>query len=111
MASEKELRAELHDQAASAHSKNAIFTFFLTGLIILIIMPEKFFQLRTAFFFGSGLFLSSFASVPPYIIKSKLAKKLVKGSMHFMIPIYWIFSSVWNIGFAYLLFLLIYRTF
>ncbi len=85
-----ELEWQIHNRLASEHSKNAVFLWVITGILVFIFKGELF-SWQALLFFTIGLFVASFLSIPTYTLKRWLAKRLVKEEVpEFLIPIYWI---------------------
>ncbi len=70
------LRQRLDDNAKSQHSKNAIFMFFLFATILLLSSDLPFWSIWTLVFYVLGMFLASMFSIPSYLLKAAIAKRM-----------------------------------
>jgi hypothetical protein len=100
----------IHNELAGKHSKNAIFSFFLIGLVMVIIF-DNFFQFRTFLFFFVGMFLMSFLSIPTYLLQKKMSKKMNDKNAGTYVFLYTTFSCIWDLIMTYVIFLIFFRSF
>ena len=70
------LRQRLDDDAKSQHSKNAVFMFFLFATILLLSNDLPFWSIWTLVFYFVGMFLASLLSIPSYLLKAAIAKRM-----------------------------------
>lgn len=70
------LRQRLDDDAKSQHSKNSIFMFFLFATILLLSSDLPFWSFWTLVFYILGMFLASLLSIPSYLLKAAIAKRI-----------------------------------
>ncbi len=63
-----------HEELASGHARNAIFTFFLVGIgLVLFSSKAHFLSVRAVVFFVGGMFVASLASAHSYFVGLWLA--------------------------------------
>ena len=72
----EQLRQRLDDDAKRQHSKNAIFMFFLFATILLLSSDLPYWSVWTAVFYVVGMFLASLLSIPSYVLKATIAKRM-----------------------------------
>ena len=92
------------DKEKSQHSKNAIISFFVFGIILFFIFKEPLNPLSTTLFFLIGMFAISILSIPSFLLKMYIAKKFFIGQTLKLKKIYWIFELLYNFIITFLLF-------
>ena len=95
MEQEKKEATNLNDKEKSQHSKNAIVTFFIFGIVLLFTSKESLNPIYTTLFFLIGMFVVSILSILSFLLKSNFKKK-----------IYFIFELFYNIIVTTILFYL-----
>lgn len=97
---------QMEEQLITQHSKNAIFSFFVFGIIIFIWKGAPLLSLGTLAFFFIGMFLASFLSIPSYLIKMQISKRIGINQVRILINFYWIFEMAYDFVVTYFLFYL-----
>ncbi len=97
---------QMEDQLKTQHSKNAIFFFFVFGIIIFIWKGAPFLSLGALAFFFIGMFLASFLSIPSYLIKMQISKRIGLKQAQILKNFYWIFEIIYNFIVTYFIFYL-----
>ncbi len=97
---------QMEDELKAQHSKNAIFFFFVFGVIIFIWKNASLFSLEALAFFFIGMFLASFLSIPSYLIKMQISKHINLKQVMILKNFYWIFELASDFFVTYFLFYL-----
>ena len=87
---------QMEDQLKTQHSKNAICFFFVFGFIIFIWKGAPLFSFGALAFFFIGMFLASFLSIPSYLIKMQIFKRIGFKQAQILKNFYWIFEMVYD---------------
>lgn len=95
---------KIKDQGKTQHSKNAIFFFFVFGIIIFILNGTPILSLGALTFFFIGMFLASVLSIPSYLIKKQISKRLGLNQVNILKKFYWIFEMAYDFVITYFLF-------
>lgn len=66
----------LINKAKAEHSRNAVFYFCLFGIILFLASGKSLLSLRVLAFFVVGMFAASLLSVPSYLVKMVVARRL-----------------------------------
>ncbi len=72
------MTTQLENKEKSEHARNAIFFYFIFGVILTLVSERKLMSFSTATFLFVGMFCASFLSVPSYLVKKQLAKIMAK---------------------------------
>ncbi|PJC28440.1 hypothetical protein CO054_00170 [Candidatus Shapirobacteria bacterium CG_4_9_14_0_2_um_filter_39_11] len=99
----------LDEQAKTQHSKNAIFFFFVFGVIFFLVKGQSLFSLGTLLFFVVGMFLASILSIPGYLIKVFISKKINERQATILSSFYWLFEIAYDFVVTYILFTIYLR--
>jgi hypothetical protein len=75
-----EFLGKLDCDSKAEHAKNAIFFFFLFGFLILMVSKRPLFSLATPVFFFFGMFIASLLSIPTYLIKMFVSRRITMGA-------------------------------
>lgn len=94
----------MEDALKAQHSKNTIFFFFVFGIIIFIYKGLSLLSLGTLAFFLAGMFLTSFLSIPSYLIKMQISKRIRSKQVNILKSFYWIFELAYNFIITYFIF-------
>lgn len=98
----------LENKSKEEHSKNAIFYFFIFGIILILTNKESFSSLWSLIaFFILGMFLAPILSIPSYLFKMFLAKRINGKQAAIIKNFYWIL----DLGYDFLVTRLIFRLF
>lgn len=95
---------QMEDQLKTQHSKNAIFFFFVFGIIIFIWKGAPLLSLGALAFFLVGMFLASLLSIPSYLIKMQISKRIGLKQAHILKNVYWFFDIAYDFVVTYFLF-------
>lgn len=95
---------QMKDQLKTQHSKNAIFFFFVFGITIFLWKGAPLLSLGALAFFLVGMFLASFLSIPSYLIKMQISKRIGLKQVYILKNFYWIFEVIYNFIITYFLF-------
>lgn len=88
---QQDTKDAIYDRTATAHSKNAIFLWLLAGIVWTIF--DKNLNLLSpigALLFIPGIFVASFASMPLFLLRNKIALNVIEKrqeSLATLIPI------------------------
>ena len=81
----------IYDRKASEHSKNAIFLWLLTGIAWIIFNKDlNLFSIIGVLLLIPGIFVASFASMPLFLLRNKIALNVIEKrqeSLAILIPI------------------------
>lgn len=95
---------QMENKLKAQHSKNAIFLFVVFGVILFIFNKEPLFSLTSLLFFVMGIFLASFLSIPSYLLKMYISKKINVKQALTMKRFYWIIEFGYDFIVTFLLF-------
>ncbi len=95
---------QMDDHLKTQHSKNTIFLFFVFGIILFIWKNMPILSLSALAFFFIGMFLVSFLSIPSYLIKKQISKRIGVKQAYILKNFYWIFEIIYDFVVTYLLF-------
>ena len=87
---------QMEDQLKTQHSKNAIFFFFVFVIVIFLWKGAPLFSLGALAFFFIGMFLASLLSIPSYLIKLQISKRIGFKQVQVLKNFYWIFEIVYD---------------
>jgi len=104
---EQSLIEALDNKSKEQHSKNSIFSFFVIGLILIIVDRQPLLSFKSIIFFVLGMFLVSLLSIPSYLFKSFLARRINEKQAIMLKNFYWIFE----LGYDFLITKLLFRLF
>lgn len=75
----KQTKDLIYEKQAAEHSKNAIFLWIIVGIIwILIDNSINLFSLIGLFLILPGIFVASFASMPLFLLRNKIALNIIE---------------------------------
>lgn len=94
----------IENEVKKKHSKNAIFQFIIFAILLFIFNDINIFNIGAILFLFIGIFLSSFLSIPTYMIKLKISEKITLEQTLKLKRFYWIFEGVYNFFITYILF-------
>ena len=100
----KQYVGQIEDQLKTQHSKNAIFFFFVFGIIIFLWKGVPLLSLGAVVFFFIGMFLVSLISIPSYLIKKQISKRIGLKQVYILKNFYWIFEMIYDLVVTYFLF-------
>lgn len=76
---QEEVKSSLYDKQASEHSKNAIFVWIVIGIIWAFIDKNiNMLSVLGFLLFIPGIFIASFASMPLFLIRNKIALNIAE---------------------------------
>jgi len=86
------------------HSKNATILFIIFGIIIFLWENEPIFSVGFFVFLFAGMFLASFLSIPSYLLKMQLAKRITVKQTYVIRNFYWALETAYTFFVTYFLF-------
>jgi len=98
---------DIEYELKSQHSKKAVFNFLIIGTALIFFSKHGMNSIiGIAIFYMAGVYLASFLSIPSYIFKLWLARKITLDQVFKLKKYYWIFELIYSFGTTYLVFYL-----
>ena len=99
---------QLEDKLKYEHSSNAVFFFFVFGVILQVINRHEFSLLKAVIFFAGGMIIAALSSMPSYYLKSFISKRITFKQLMLLKKFYWLFEMAYTFIFTYIVYKLIY---
>ena len=93
------------------HSKNAIFFFFVFGVIFFMFSDKPLFSFKAALFFLLGMFAISLLSIPTYLLRMGIARRITVEQAYRLRSWWSLVETAYDCGMTWLLFSLFRQIF
>lgn len=102
--SQLQIEEKLDYASKVEHSKNAIFFFFVFGVVLFLFSDKPLFSFKTALFFLLGMFAISLLSIPTYLLSMAIARRITV-EQAYRLRLWWsLAETAYDFGMTWLLF-------
>ena len=109
--SQSKVEERLDYSSKVERSKNAIFFFFVFGVVLFLFSDKPLFSFKTPLFFLLGMFAISLLSIPSYLVRMAIARR-VTVEQAYRLRLWWsLVETAYDFGMTWLLFSLFRQIF